>query len=77
MERDITINAKMPDKIQRIIDASELLRQAETLHKILSSETCKMPLPETRFCREYGFNREDLLPAICQYFYEKGLNDKK
>ena len=72
-----SIEVKLSEHINDIVESTKLMQQARALHKILSFENCKTPMPETKFCRAYGFNREDLLPAICQYFYEKGLNDKK
>jgi len=71
------IEIKLSEHTNDIIESAKLMQQATTLIKILSVEQCKTPIPKKEFCDKYGFNRVDLLPAICQYFYEKGLNDKE
>lgn len=60
-----------------IIDSAKLMQEAKTLMKILSRERCKNVLVDGEFIKKYGMSRVDLLPNICQHFYEKGLNDKK
>jgi hypothetical protein len=68
---------KQVEELKELIACSKLMQQAETLIRVLNRETCRAAIIEDKFAHAYGFNKIDLLPTICQHFYEKGKEDAK
>ena len=71
------IGLDLTKDLKGLISAVELQQEAHQVIKIIRLNTCRDSIIERKFEKQFGFDKRDLLPAICQYFYERGLEDAK